>query len=158
MNKQYLLAEKIIQKCSEKNLTISCAESCTGGLICAALTDVPGSSAVVLGGVVSYAISAKENILNVDKRIIENYGVVSCETATEMAKGSQKLFMSSISVATTGIAGPGGEEPGKPVGTVCFALQNGKSSKTLITCKGANREEVRKEAVLTALDLIYQSL
>ena len=158
MNSHYLIAEKIINKATKNEITISCAESCTGGLICAALTDIPGSSSVLLGGVVSYAISAKEDILNVSKKTIDNYGVVSCETAIEMASGAQRLFNSTISIATTGIAGPGGATKDKPVGTVCFALQFTDDIKTLITCKGSNREDVRKKAVITALELIYKSL
>ncbi len=158
MNSHYLIAEKIIKKASENKITISCAESCTGGLICAALTDIPGSSSVLLGGVVSYVVSAKEDILNVSKKTIDNYGVVSCETAIEMASGARRLFNSTISISTTGIAGPGGATKDKPVGTVCFALQFKDNIKTLITCKGSNREDIRKKAVMTALELIYKSL
>lgn len=157
-NSQYLLAKKIIELATKKNITISCAESCTGGLVCAALTDVAGSSAVVLGGVVSYAISAKEKILGVNPCVIEEYGVVSCEVALDMAKGATELFSSSISVATTGIAGPGGGEVGKPVGTVCFAINNNGAFKTLVTHKGKGRDDVRNKAVMTALELIYEAL
>jgi nicotinamide-nucleotide amidase len=99
-----------------RGLTIALAESCTGGLIAHRLTNVAGSSDYLLGGVVSYSNAAKEKILGVQPGTLESHGAVSEQTALEMARGAQRLFGSSIAVAVTGVAGPGGGTDAKPVG------------------------------------------
>lgn len=102
----------------KKRLTISSAESCTGGLVSSKLTNVPGSSDYVMAGAVTYADAAKVKILGVKKNTIRKHGAVSSETAIEMARGIRKLAKTDIGLSTTGIAGPSGERPGKPVGIV----------------------------------------
>lgn len=102
-------------------MTLSTAESLTGGLIGAAITAIPGSSAVYWGGIVSYSVDAKRNLLGVSPEVIERYGVVSEETARAMARGILAASGSDISIAVTGVAGPGGGLPGTPVGTVWMA-------------------------------------
>ena len=103
---------------TEKGLTVSTAESLTGGTIASMIAQIAGSSSYFKGSVVSYAVSVKEQVLGVD---VERGGVVSEDTARQMAEGVARLCQTDCAVATTGIAGPGGAEPGKPVGTVCIA-------------------------------------
>ncbi|EPZ51050.1 competence/damage-inducible protein CinA [Bacteriovorax sp. BAL6_X] len=116
------IEEVIVEEAKTKGLTIGFAESCTGGLASSTITNVSGSSSVFLGGVVSYANSVKENIINVKEETLKNHGAVSIETATEMATGSRKALGVDIAISYTGIAGPGGATPGKPVGTVCIGV------------------------------------
>lgn len=106
----------------EQKRTIALAESCTGGLIAHRLTNVPGSSAYFIGGVVSYANEAKERMLGVSHQTIQQYGAVSEETAREMAQGVHRLLQTDIAMAVTGIAGPSGGTPEKPVGLTYIAL------------------------------------
>ena len=116
------IEEVIVEEAKAKGLTIGFAESCTGGLASSTITNVSGSSSVFLGGVVSYANSVKENIIHVKKETLQSHGAVSIETATEMAAGSRKALGVDIAISYTGIAGPGGATPGKPVGTVCIGV------------------------------------
>lgn len=104
------------------NATVATAESCTGGLIANRLTDVAGSSAYVEGGVVSYSNGVKERQLNVSVATLKEYGAVSQQTAREMALGARALFGVDYAVSVTGIAGPGGDTPGKPVGLTYIAV------------------------------------
>lgn len=106
----------------QRNLTIALAESCTGGLLASLLTDVPGSSAYVLGGAVTYSNEAKMAVLGVSESTLAEHGAVSAETAAEMANGARQLFGSDIAVSVTGIAGPGGGDEIKPVGLVYLHL------------------------------------
>ena len=116
-----MTARALVALCTERGLTVTCAESCTGGLVCAAVTDVPGSSAIFERGFVTYANGAKTEMLGVDKASLEAHGAVSEEVAAEMAEGAQTAARADIAVAITGIAGPGGSEF-KPEGRVCFAV------------------------------------
>jgi PncC family amidohydrolase len=123
-----LLEKEVGDILRERGLTISLAESCTGGLIAHRITNVPGSSDYFLGGVVAYSYDAKERILEVRHNTLYGFGAVSEETAREMARGARHLFDSDIALAATGIAGPGGGTPDKPVGLVYIALSvKGKS-------------------------------
>ena len=106
----------------EKELTVATAESCTGGLIASRLTDVSGSSAYVLGGVVSYSNEAKMMLLQVKESTLIAHGAVSEPTAYEMAAGAQRLFSSDYALSVTGIAGPGGSTDGKPVGLTFIGI------------------------------------
>lgn len=154
------LACRLLDEARELGVTLGTAESCTGGLIASALTDIAGSSDVFVGGVVSYWVDVKKNVLGVDARIIEEHGVVSERCASAMAQGACNVLACDYSVATTGIAGPGGAEPGKPVGTVCFAIvsKSRGTLKTFTTCKGKSRDEIRALAVQTALENLLDVL
>jgi nicotinamide-nucleotide amidase len=111
-------------------LTLSLGESCTGGLIGHRLTDVPGSSEYFMGGVVAYSYDAKEKFLNVRHNTLYDYGAVSPETAVEMARGARRAFGTDIGLSVTGIAGPGGGLPGKPVGLVYICLSTRDTERT----------------------------
>lgn len=122
-----------------EGLTIATAESCTGGNIAHEITSVPGSSAYYTGSVVSYANEVKVNVLGVDPGIIEKYGVVSGEVVEQMVRGVQRLLKTDCAVATSGIAGPGGAVPGKPVGTVWIAVAKGDKIISSRYCFGDSR-------------------
>jgi PncC family amidohydrolase len=107
---------------TEQKLTIALAESCTGGLIAHRLTNVPGSSAYLIGGAVSYANEAKERMLGVSHQTLQKYGAVSEETAREMSRRVRRLLQTDVALAVTGIAGPSGGTPQKPVGLTYIAL------------------------------------
>jgi PncC family amidohydrolase len=115
-------AEEIARLLRERHLTLATAESCTGGLVGDLITDIAGSSDYFLGGVVSYAYSAKEGTLGVRHETLLDHGAVSPETAAEMAWGARRLFRASIALSVTGIAGPGGGTAEKPVGLVYIHL------------------------------------
>lgn len=112
------LEEVIIQRAKEKKITIGFAESCTGGLLASRITDISGSSSVFLGSVIAYHNDVKMGVLKVKEDTLKNHGAVSSETAFEMATGAKAALGADIVVTTTGIAGPGGATPGKPVGTI----------------------------------------
>lgn len=154
----YELAAHVLSLCEQKQLTLATAESCTGGLLAAALTSIPGSSTCFKGGVVSYWADVKRSVLGVDADLIETHGVVSRECAEAMARGAARELSCTCVVSTTGIAGPGGAEPGKPVGTVWIATltPHGLASR-LIHAEG-DRSQVREQAVLAAFELIAGEL
>lgn len=141
-----------------RNLKISVAESCTGGMIAAKLVNVPGISAVFERGYVVYADSAKKTELGVSEATLEKYGAVSPETALEMVEGLQRKTGCDVAVAVTGIAGPNGGTPGKPVGLVHVAVK----TMTGTSCKefriNGNRERVRTVTALHALDMVRRTL
>ena len=114
--------EQIILKLIEKNITISTAESCTGGSLGKIITSVPGASSIYGYGFITYANEAKERLLGVFPETLEKYGAVSHQTATQMAQGAKKVSGSDIAVSVTGIAGPGGGTQEKPVGLVYIAI------------------------------------
>ena len=140
----------------EKNLTIATCESCTGGLASKLLTDKAGSSEYFLGGICSYANSAKENILNIDKNIINTYGAVSNEVAVLMAENALRLFSSDVAFSITGVAGPGKSE-NKKVGTVCFAFaaKNKETQCVKLSLWGTKRETIRRKATIVAFLLSH---
>ena len=117
-----VLAAQVGQLLLRTRLTLSLAESCTGGLIASLLTDIAGSSTYFPGGVVAYAYEAKEQILGVSHQTLSVHGAVSYETAREMAQGAVRLFAADLGLSVTGIAGPGGATPDKPVGLVHIHL------------------------------------
>lgn len=135
--------------------TIATAESCTGGLVAARLTDRPGSSAYVLGGVVSYSNDVKSGVLGVPADLIAELGAVSEPVAAAMAEGARAVTGADVAVSTTGIAGPGGEVPGKPVGTVCFGLAvDGRPTGTVTRTFPGDRTMVRTLSTSYALHLV----
>jgi len=109
---------------TQMGLSLAVAESCSGGLLSHLITNVPGSSVYYLGGIISYANETKINILGVTQSTLERYGAVSRETALEMARGARLLLAADISLSTTGIAGPGGGTPQKPVGLTWIGLSS----------------------------------
>ncbi|ATG35551.1 competence/damage-inducible protein CinA [Phaeobacter piscinae] len=149
----------IIREARAKGLTLATAESCTAGMITAALTDVAGSSAVVDRGYVTYSNRAKQEMLGVEQATLEAVGAVSEEVATEMAQGAQTRADVDIAVAVTGIAGPGGSEH-KPEGRVCFALarRHQPTHVETIDFGPLGRDGVRIATRDHALTLIWQSL
>ncbi len=152
------LAAEVLNGARVQGLTIGTAESLTGGLISACLTSVPGSSDVVRGGIASYMVEVKEGALGVDSDVIAEDGVVSEAVALEMARGAARVLSCDISVAVTGIAGPGGAEPGKPVGTVCAACVGPNGCKTVTWHFEGDRESVREQTVRCALLLVRDSI
>lgn len=152
------LAAEVLERARNTGATLGTAESCTGGLVAATLTATPGSSEVVRGGVVSYWAEVKRDVLGVPEDVIETFGVVSEQCARAMAEGAARVLGCDYTVSTTGIAGPGGAEPGKPVGTVCFGLHTPQGDRTLTTSRGSSRDEVRSLAVRTALRLLLEEL
>jgi nicotinamide-nucleotide amidase len=115
---------------TDTKLTLSLAESCTGGLIGHRITDVPGSSDYFMGGVVAYSYDAKEKFLNVRHDTLYDFGAVSPETAVEMARGARRAFGTDVAISVTGIAGPGGGMPDKPVGLVYICLSTRSFERT----------------------------
>ena len=138
---------------------IATAESCTAGLVAARLTDLPGSSAYVAGGVVAYANEAKTRMLDVDSALIEANGAVSEPVAEAMAEGALRRFGADTAVATTGIAGPGGGTEDKPVGTVCFTvmLSDGPTLTRTLLLPG-NRSDIRERSTTVAMHLLRRTL
>ena len=152
------IARRIIECASEKGATIGCAESLTGGLIAGTLTAIPGSSQVVHGAIVSYVNDIKHRELGVDAEVLKTEGAV-CETvARQMAEGARKSLDVDTAVAVTGIAGPGGEEPGKPVGTVWAAISTRNACEAMCFHFEGDREEVRNATVREALRMIEGAL
>ncbi|WP_179964710.1 competence/damage-inducible protein A [Mycolicibacterium gadium] len=139
--------------------TIATAESCTAGLVAARLTDLPGSSAYVAGGVVSYSNEAKTELLGVDPALIEAHGAVSENVAEAMAEGALRRFAADTAIAITGIAGPGGGSEDKPVGTVCFCvkLADGTTDVRRMRLPG-NRSDVRERSTTVAMHLLRRAL
>ncbi len=143
----------------EKGKTLALAESCTGGMIAALLTDVAGSSDYFLGGIVSYANEAKERLLGVSEETLRRHGAVSEESAREMARGARERFGADLAAAVTGIAGPGGGSEEKPVGTVFFALSGGDRAEFARRRSFVgDRAHVRRSAALVALELVRREL
>ena len=146
-------------KCSEvlkalAGKTLVTAESLTGGGIGAALTAVPGSSEVYKGGVISYTNAVKENVLKVPGEILERYGAVSQWTAGYMASGVRKLLKADVAVSVTGLAGPGGDEYGNPVGTVFIGYSDSETTVVKHCLFSGDRESIRNQTIEEALKLI----
>ena len=140
--------------------TIACAESCTAGMLSSRIGDIPGASDVYIGSVVSYAYEIKERLLGVPHEVIEKNGAVSEECVRFMAEGVRKITGAGISVAISGIAGPGGGTPEKPVGTVCFAVsdENGTVTETVHFNRKSDRAKVRRLSTARALMLVIRRL
>lgn len=151
------IEEKIASRLIELNATLSVAESCTGGMISHVVTCIPGSSAYYLGGVTSYAIRIKEQVLGVPSDIIEKYGVVSVQVASSMAEGVRELMGSTYSVATTGLAGPGGDEH-NPEGTVCIAVSGPEGTVCKRFIKKGERMQNIHSFTLEALTMLLSVL
>ncbi len=153
------IAEALSKQASAIGASIATAESCTGGWVAKILTDIPGSSAWLDRGFVTYTNESKQEMLGVQAATLETYGAVSEQTVQEMALGALNNSKASIAVAISGIAGPMGAMPGKPVGTVCFAwAQRGASVRTCREQFLGDRDQVRRQAVAFALNGISDLL
>lgn len=149
-------AEQLIEALRSKGLRMSAAESCTGGMIGCMMTSVPGSSDVFLGTAVTYSNDAKERILGVKHQTLMDHGAVSMETASEMAKGSVEVYESDVAVAVTGIAGPGGATPEKPVGLVYIAVADGPRTVVTKNLFQGDRQSIRHQTAIEALKLLNE--
>lgn len=163
MNEKILgLAVSLGEKARVAGAVMVTAESCTAGGIAYAITEVPGSSAWFSRGFVTYAVEAKEEMLGVPRAMIEEKGVVSESVASAMARGALERSGADLSVAVTGIAGPGGAEPGKPVGTVCFGYGvragAGIELRTETLRFAGERRSVREQTIEAALAGLEKSL
>ncbi|MBC7144221.1 MAG: CinA family protein [Thioclava marina] len=152
------LAAEVLEACKARGWMLATAESCTGGMVCAALTDIAGSSAVVERGFVTYTNAAKREMLGVRAQTLDAHGAVSDEVAREMAEGARAHAPVQLAVAITGIAGPGGSEF-KPEGRVCFGLacEGHKTLTETVEFGAAGRENVRKAARDHALRLLLSA-
>ncbi len=152
------IQEIVLGLCRERGLTLATAESCTGGMIAARLTDVPGSSDVFMGGVVAYANDVKRRELDVPESVLAEHGAVSAEAARAMAEGARARLGVDVAVSTTGIAGPGGESPGKPIGLVYLhAVGPGGALDQQFEFPG-DRGWIRGRATAAALHLVRRLL
>jgi nicotinamide-nucleotide amidase len=149
-------AAQVLNLCRARGLKVATAESCTGGLVAGALTEIAGSSDVVDRGFVTYSNEAKEAMLGVPSATIKRHGAVSAETAAAMATGALKNSLANIVVAVTGVAGPGGGSLQKPVGLVHFAAasRNGRLIARERQYGDIGRQSVREQSVAEALDLL----
>ena len=136
--------------------TLVTAESLTGGGIGAALTAIPGSSAVYKGGVISYTDWVKANLLGVPEEILTKYGAVSAPVAKAMAEGARKRLEADVAVSVTGLAGPGGDDYGNPVGTVFIGYSDAKQTLARHYRFQGTREEVRQQTIQAALELVLE--
>lgn len=148
----------VVSALLSRGLTAATAESCTGGLLAAAFTDVPGVSGCFKGGVVSYANEIKENILGVPGDILRSVGAVSRECAAAMSSGVRSRFDVDFALSTTGIAGPGGGTPEKPVGLVYISVASAQGVKVDRCLFSGSRNEIREAAVRHALLMLGREL
>ena len=153
------LEQVVVQEMTARGLTLATAESCTGGLMGKRITDVPGASACYLGGVVSYQNEVKENLLGVRHETLITKGAVSEDTACQMAEGVRKALGADIGISTTGVAGPGGGTPEKPVGLIYVGISTkDKTWAVRILRPRQSRESLRRLASSTAFDLVRRHL
>ena len=150
------LSKELSDKFWKEGLTLATAESCTAGNIAAMITAIPGSSHFYKGGIIAYADEVKVNILGVNPEILEKHGAVSEEVVIEMAKGAMKSMNSDCSVATSGIAGPTGGTPDKPVGTVWIAVAMGEKVMTMKASGDEGRNKNIENATLYALQMLLK--
>lgn len=147
-------AEVLARILTERNLTVSAAESCTGGTLCGAITEVPGASAFFLGGAIVYGNESKTEVLGVSPDTLKAFGAVSAAAAAEMAEGALALFKSDLAAAVTGIAGPGGGTPAKPVGLVYTAVACRNGTEVSENHFSGDRDGIRKQAAGKAIGML----
>ena len=160
MTETHELAQALVAGFAEKGWMIATAESCTGGMIAAAITDIPGSSAVLDRGYVTYSNAAKQEMIGVSTETLASSGAVSKQTALEMAKGALSRSDADFAVSVTGIAGPDGGSPEKPVGLVHMAIAkaDGTSLHHELRLGNPGRDVVRHETVRKALEMLLSQL
>ena len=152
------LALAVLEAYRSAGRMLATAESCTGGMIAAALTDIPGSSASFERGFVTYSNAAKTELLGVDSALIAAHGAVSAEVAASMAEGALARSHAAVAVSVTGVAGPDGGTAEKPVGLVWFGLASGRPTKTEWGHFQGDRAEIRRQAAERALRLLLEGL
>jgi nicotinamide-nucleotide amidase len=152
------LASVVLDLCRANKLTIAVAESCTGGLLGARLTAIPGSSDVVLGGVVAYANAVKSELLGVDDSVIREQGAVSESVARAMAAGARRATNAAVGLAITGVAGPGGGTEEKPVGTVWIAVDVNGDTQTRLLRMWGDRDDIRQRSAQWTMELLRKRL
>lgn len=150
-------AEQALLACRQKGVALAVAESCTSGLVMAALGAVPGASDVLLGGVVAYANPVKTSLLEVPAGTLDAHGAVSRETARAMASGARRRFAAGLAVSVTGIAGPGGGSAEKPPGTVWLGWSTPEDEDAVLWRFSGGRQAVREAAALEALGIIRRA-
>lgn len=158
-NELILLAEKVVKRFKNENLTLSVAESCTGGWLSKIITEISGASEIFTGGVCSYSNEVKKNVLGVNEETLKNFGAVSQETAMQMSEGVKKLMATNVGVGITGIAGPNSDDTNKKVGLVFVSVtHNDKTDviKLQNDFSGDVRFKNRFTAVKTALEFLAQ--
>ena len=148
------VAEKLVELLKAQGLTCATAESCTGGGVGSAITAVAGSSAVFMGGVISYANEVKRDVLGVSEQDLQTVGAVSSEVAAQMAEGARRLMKTDLAVSLTGIAGPDGGSDEKPVGLVWFGLATQDGVRTEKAIFRGDRTGIRANAVIHALGML----
>jgi nicotinamide-nucleotide amidase len=152
------IEELVLDLCRERGLTLGTAESCTGGMVAERLTSIPGSSAVFLGAIVAYADEVKASELGVEGQVLQRHGAVSAEAAAAMAAGARERLGADITVAVTGIAGPGGGSDEKPVGLVYLHAEGPEGSRSGDFVFPGDRASIRRRATVTALHLLRRLL
>ena len=152
------LSRKVGKALKNSDQFLVTAESCTGGWVAQAVTSVAGSSGWFERGYVTYSNAAKREELGVSRKTLQRHGAVSEATAREMARGALKRGRGTVAVSVTGVAGPGGSSPGKPVGTVCFAYARGRKIRSETKRFKGNRMSVRRQSVLQALKGVLKCL
>ncbi len=150
-------AQRVVDTLTERGLTIAVAESLTGGLIAAAITEIPGASAVLRGGVVAYATDVKVSVLGVDADLVAEHGAVHADVAEQMAVGVARLLGSDIGVACTGVAGPDPQD-GQPPGQVFIAVATASGTRVHDLTVAGDRERVRAGTVEHALGMVLRAV
>ncbi len=152
------LEERLAAALVEQNLTLATAESCTGGGLSHLLTAIPGASAFFIGGIIAYQNNIKVDFLGVPQGTLADYGAVSSQTAVAMAEACRSRFKTDIAVSITGIAGPSGGSPEKPVGLVYLAIAVSRRTRVAEHRFPGDREQVRDQAIAAALKLILEAI
>ncbi|MEG0755350.1 MAG: competence/damage-inducible protein A [Oscillospiraceae bacterium] len=152
------LEEVVLALLTEKHLTLGCAESCTGGLIAKRITDLPGASAVFVGGIVSYTNAVKHDVLGVPQDTLDRYGAVSPQVAAAMAEGARHVLNCDLALSTTGVAGPTSDESGNPVGLVYVGLADKNGTTVRELHLGSVRSRTRTRAASTAFDMVRRAV
>ena len=152
------MAEVVGKMLRDRQMTVAVAESCTGGLVASMLTDVPGSSEYFERGIVSYSNIAKQELLGVAPEILRANGAVSRETALAMAEGVRRISKTNIGISTTGIAGPGGGSPEKPIGTVHMAYVAPDKTEAFEYHFSGDRERLKQIFAMTAINMVRKYL
>ncbi len=151
------LAERVVERYSEKAMTLATAESCTGGLVGHLITEVSGSSACFVGGIIAYANEIKHHALGVPQEVIDLEGAVSAAVAKAMAEGARERLVVDVAISITGIAGPTGGTPEKPVGTVYMAIATACETRVEHYCWNNDRSGNKLESAIAALGLILDA-